>query len=83
MCVQEIETQLYTTFIINFILSVVEIGIPFLFYKYREWKYKKNIESSRSQEEAMQIIQDIIPHSIVQQMLIDKADNMIYEYNKI
>ena len=82
-CIQEIETQLYTTFLINFLLNFVEVGIPFILYKYREWKYKKNIEAKYSSYESQAIIRSIVPHSVVHQMLIDQAENMIYEYNEI
>lgn len=75
-CIQEIGTQLYTTFLINFGLNAVEIGLPFLMYKYREYNFKKEAKNAKE-------IKDIVPHSIVHQMLCDELNNTIYEYNEM
>ena len=75
-CVQEIGTQLYTTLLINFGLNIVEIGLPFLMYKFREYTFKKQAKHAED-------IAEIRTHSVVHQMLCDELNNTIYEYNEM
>ena len=78
-CIQEIGTQLYTTYLINFALNIVEIGLPFLMYKFRKYNFKAKAKKSNGGQE----IGDIKPHSVMHQMLCDEMENTIYEYNEM
>ena len=73
-CLQELETQLYTTYLINFVLNIFEIGNPYLMYKFFEYQYKKNSKSK---------INEIKTHSVIHQMLCNELSTMIYEYNEM
>ena len=73
-CLQELETQLYTTYLINFLLNIFEIGIPYLMYKFFEYQYKKYSKSE---------INEIKTHSIIHQVLCNELSTMIYEYNEM
>ena len=75
----KIGTQLYTTYLINFALNIVEIGLPFLMYKFREYNFKAKAKKSNGDQD----IGDIKPHSVMHQMLCDEMENTIYEYNEM
>ena len=73
-CLRELETQLYTTYLINFALNIFEIGTPYLMYKFFEYNYKKNSKHK---------IEEIKTHSVIHQLLCSETSTMIYEYNEM
>ena len=73
-CINELETQLYTTYAVYFALNAVEIFMPYFWFKYNEYYYKKN---------SIRIIHEIPLHSILYQQLCSEEENLIYEYNEM
>ena len=73
-CLRELETQLYTTYLINFALNIFEIATPYLMYKFFEYNYKKNSKHK---------IEEIKTHSVIHQLLCNETSTMIYEYNEM
>ncbi len=92
-CMHEMEIQLYTTYAIFFALNAIELGIPFIFYKYRSYEYKKSIKNfvkekfpnlnEKETKEKIDFYTDIQPQSSLHQLLVEEADNMIYEYTEV
>ena len=74
-CLNEIGTQLYTTFAINLGLDFVEVGMPFAMFKIREFFYKKSVSDKKNI--------DVMPHTVTHQMLCDEYTSTIYEYNEM
>ncbi len=73
-CINELETQLYTTYAVYFALNFVEIFMPYFWFKYNEYYYKKN---------SIRVIHEIQMHSILYQQLCSEEENLIYEYNEM
>ena len=92
-CMHEMEIQLYTTYAIFFALNLIEIGYPFVFYKYRSYEYKKSIKNfvkekfpnltEKETNDKVASYSDIQIQSSLHQLLVEEADNMIYEYTEV
>ena len=92
-CMHEMEIQLYTTYAMFFALNFIEIGIPFFFYKYRSHNYKKKISEMIKEKfpnlkenefkDKLNEYSDIKYQSSLHQLLVEDADNMIYEYTEV
>ena len=85
-CLEEIEMQLYTTFLINFGFNALELGLPLFnqFRKLKELKSKKqhyNILNSLDYDGNSKY--DIIPHSLEHQLICDSYDDIISEYSEV
>jgi hypothetical protein len=78
-CLQELGTQLYTTFAINLGMDFVEMGLPFVWYFINLFFYKREIEKSGRDINGLKIA----PYSFTHQLLCEEYSNLIYEYNEL
>lgn len=84
-CLSEIETQLYTTFGINLVFNVIEIGLPW----FSLYKHKKALEKVKKDKQIENSIYDqdnkfeVIPHSIEHQLICDPYNDLIAEYSEV
>ncbi len=92
-CMHEVEIQLYTTYAMFFALNFIEIGIPFFFYKYRSHNYRNKISDMIKEKfpdlndnefkDKLNEYSDIKYQSSLHQLLVEDADDMIYEYTEV
>ena len=92
-CIHEIEIQLYTTYAVFFALNGIELGIPYIIFKWRHYNYKKNVKKylienqpNLTEEELDNQAEEYTKceyQSTLHQYLVDDAEKLIYEYNEI
>ena len=92
-CIHEMEIQLYTTYGIFFFYNLIEIGIPIILYNYRRKRCEKSIKNmikekypnlnEKERKDKLIEYSNIKYQSTIHQLLVEEADNMIYEYTEI
>ena len=85
-CLEEIEMQLYTTFLINLAFNVMEIGWPI----YSQYKKSQEIKKLKEQHNIINSFEyegstrfDVVPHSLEHQLMCDSFDDLITDYSEV